>query len=631
MTLMTANRLSKSYGGHVCFQDVSFIIAGGDRVGLIGPNGCGKTTLFRILADAEEHDGELAKRRGLRIARLEQSPSFAQGQTPRQVMTEAVGHWRELEQDIDDLRRRVADLTGKDLDSALARLADLEAKCEAGEGESAMRRAETILRGVGIDFDQFDQEIATLSGGERCRVALARLLLEEPDLWLLDEPTNHLDLDGIAFLERFLKKSPAAAVVISHDRRFLDLVTTTTWELEGGTLLRYPGNYSQSRALREERRQRQWREFMKQREFMQREETFINKWRAGTRSRQAQSRIKRLAKVELLDEPRNQARMAALNLQISRRLGDLVMESTDLEIGYPGKSLIKGLTLALKPGEILGVVGPNGAGKTTFFQTLVGATPPLSGAFRWGPTAEIGMLGQHEIFPDPNRTPLEYLQDYSLGADDQDRRDRLGAMLFSGEEAYKAIATLSGGEKKRLMLTRLLLEGHNVLLLDEPTNHLDIRSAEAVTLALAAYAGTVVAISHDRYFLDEVADRVLWLENGVWRITPGGFEEALEARENALAQSSLAAKTSPPAARHAAEKRSGAGSAGQTRSAFAKWNTAKLEQKIIANETRLAEIHAAFADPAVVRDGNVMRNLHNELETIESEQAELEKEYDRRA
>lgn len=629
MTLIAANNVAKSYGGHVCFQDVSFIIPSGGRVGLIGPNGCGKTTLFRALAGEEDYDGDLSRRRGLEIARLEQSPTFPAGATPRSVMADAVKQWRELDAAIDTQREALADLTGSELQAAMAHLAELETRREAGDGESASRRAEALLRGVGLGEDHLDQEMDTLSGGERCRVALARLLVNEPDVWLLDEPTNHLDLSGIAFLERFLKNSSAAAVVISHDRRFLDQVTKETWELEGGRLLIYPGNYSQSRKLREERRAAQWREFMQQRDFMRREEAFINKWRAGTRSRQAQSRMKRLARVELVDEPQNQSRLAALNLQLSRRLGDKVLETEKLDVGFPGRTLVHGLNLELTPGEIVGIVGPNGTGKTSLFQTLQGVMPPLAGSFEWGPTVEVGMLGQHEVFPDEGRTPLQYLQDANLGSDDQDRRDKLGAMLFSGDDAFKPVRVLSGGEKKRLMLTRLLLEGHNLLLLDEPTNHLDIQSAEAVTLALSAYPGTVLAISHDRYFLDEVADRILWLEAGEWRMTRGGYAEAEAEREargrvREQERDQSRERDKPAPARQRPENRrpetNGNGP-------YAGWRTGKLESRIIANEERMADIHAAFADPAVIRDGNRMRLLQAELTKLEDEQNALEEEY----
>ncbi len=640
MTLLSANNLLKSFGGHTCFEDVSFIVPAGGRVGLIGPNGCGKTTLFRVLAGEDDYEGDLSRRRGLEIARLDQSPEFPEGATPRSVMAEAVRHWRELDDAIDALRENLAVLSGNELENALRHLADMETRRDAGDGESATRRAEALLRGVGLRLDQFEQDMETLSGGERCRVALARLLVNEPDLWLLDEPTNHLDLAGIAFLERFLGKSAAAAVIISHDRQFLNNVTTETWELEGGRLLIYPGNYSQSRKLREERRQAQWREFMKQRDFMRREEMFINKWRAGTRSRQAQSRLKRLAKLDAIDEPSTISRLAALNLKLSRRLGDKVLNLYDLAVGFPGKTLFNGLKLELTPGEIVGIVGPNGSGKTTLFSTIQGEVPPLSGTVEWGPTAERGFLGQHEIFPDIDRTPLQYLQDANLGDDDQDRRDRLGAMLFSGDDVYKPVRVLSGGERKRLMLTRLLLEGHNVLLLDEPTNHLDIQSAEAVTLALTAYEGTVLVISHDRYFLDEVADRILWLEKGEWRVTRGGYAEAENAHDEAQRERARERDRDKDRDRDKKRDKPSAGPTPTTAAAtpspndaerpYSGWRVARLESQIIKNEERMAELHAAFQDPSVTRDGNRMRTLQNELAAIEQEQTALEDEYARR-
>ncbi|MDR3078119.1 MAG: ATP-binding cassette domain-containing protein [Planctomycetota bacterium] len=282
----------------------------------------------------------------------------------------------------------------------------------------------------------------------------------------------------------------------------------------------------------------------------------------------------------------------------------------------------------MAPGEFLGVVGPNGAGKTTLFQTLLGRRPALAGSFRWGPTAQIGTLGQHEEFPDEGRTPLQYLQDANLGADDQDRRDKLGAMLFSGEEAMKPIRVLSGGEKKRLMLTRLLLEGHNVLLLDEPTNHLDIQSAETVTLALSAYPGSVLAISHDRHFLDETADRVLWLEEGEWRLTRGGFAEAEAERDRLRREREEAGRRRTANAKPAL---TASPAPARTRKApCAGWSVARLEKKIIANENRLAEIQAGFADPAVIRDGGRLRRLREEMAGIAEEQAGLEAEYAKR-
>jgi ATP-binding cassette subfamily F protein 3 len=372
---------------------------------------------------------------------------------------------------------------------------------------------------------------------------------------------------------------------------------------------------------------------MRQREFRRREEAFVDRWRAGTRSRQAQSRLKRLARLKSIEEPDDQSRLAALDLRLGRRLGDLVLEVLDLEIGFPGRSLAARLNFQLEPGEIIGVVGPNGSGKSTRLQTFMGAVSPLAGTFRWGPTAQIGHLGQHESFPNEAETPLRYLQNANLGADDQDRRDKLGAMLFSGDEAVNPIHILSGGEKKRLMLTRLLLEGDNVLLLDEPTNHLDIDSAEAVTLALSAYPGSVIAVSHDRRFLDDLADRVLWLEEGDWQMTRGSFSQAEAGRDRRREKEAARRRgTGKGDSAPGLQERKGTGRRGgaETGNPFAGWSIARLERRIMENEDRLAGIHAAFTDSAIFRDGGRMRELRKELAAIEKEQALLEEEYARR-
>lgn len=620
MTLINAQNISKSFGARVCFENISFTVSQGDRIGLIGHNGSGKTTLMRILSGQEEYDGILSIRRDIRISRLEQTPQYPAGSTARSIINKTMQQWIDIETEIDRLHQMLPDMTSEQQKQTLQRLATLEATLDSSGNRDFQRRAETLLHGIGLSPELFDQDVSTLSGGEICRIALTCMLCEHSDLWLFDEPTNHLDLDGIQFLERFLKNSPTAAIVISHDRRFLDHVTNATWEIDQSRLYFYPGNYSTSRKLREEREEQQWRALMQQREFLQREEAFINKWRAGTRSRQAQSRAKRLAKVELLEEPRIQSRLAALNLTTNRRLGDFVLKADKTVIGHENTPLITGLDLELQPGEILGIVGKNGTGKTTLFSTLLGYIQPLSGTFRWGPTVQTGVLAQHEAFPNESVTPFQYLQDANLGASDQDRRDKLGAMLFRGDDVFKPVQVLSGGEKKRLMLTRLLLEGHNVLLLDEPTNHLDIQSTEAVTLALSAYPGTVLVISHDRFFLDEVADRILWLDENSWAMTNGGYTEAEAAHEKRVLELKAKAVPEPFSSPKISAKPSRGG-------VYKNWSVSKLESKIIANEERIAQIHAEFANPETVRNGNKMRQLQSELVSIENEQRSLEEEY----
>lgn len=625
MTLISASCLGKSYGARICFGGASFTLSRGVRVGLIGPNGCGKTTFLKILADQEDFEGSLTRRRNIEIAFLEQSPRFSVTDTPRSIMADATAPWRALDSEIEHLRESLSGLTGDDMEDSLAELSRLESRRETVN--VGAHRSEALLHGVGLEPDRLDRPLAELSGGERRRAALARLLLSEPDVWLLDEPTNHLDLSGIAFLERFLLAGKAAAIIVSHDRRFLDRLTSTTWEMEDGKLVTYPGNYSQSRRLREERRQAAWKTATEQKEFIRRQQEFIDKWRAGTRSRQAQSRQKRLDKLERVDSPAIQAGLGALDLKLSRRLGDLVLETRNLSVGYPSRTLFQNLNLSLRAGEVLGIVGANGCGKTTFLKTITGELAPVAGSYRWGPTAELGGLGQHDEFPDESRSPMEFLQDNNLGADDRDRRDKLGGMLFSGDEATDPIKRLSGGERKRLMLTRLLLSGHNVLLMDEPTNHLDVRSAEVVTLALSAYPGSVIVVSHDRHFLDEVADRILWLDDGGFRLTIGGFTEADAAREKAIREKEEQDEAKEPVKRNRAPQRSGEK---KSDSPYSSWRTGKIEDAIIKIETRIAEIHELFMDPAMGRDPDAARGLKEELTSIEAEQVALEAEYARR-
>jgi len=629
VTLLSASRLAKSHGAHVCFDGVDLALEPGRRVGLIGPNGCGKTTQLRVLAGEDEPDGgRVTRRRGLAIACLGQDPAFEPGDTPRRAMARAVNPVRETQAELERRRQGLSDLSGDGLDRAARALARLEDRHEASGGDASLRRADRLLHGVGLPPALLDRPVEKLSGGERRRVALARLLLAEPDCWLLDEPTNHLDVSGIAFLERFLAQDRAAAILVTHDRRLLDRVADEIWELENGVLRVYPGNYSHSRRQREEHRLVQWRAWARQRDEVEKLEGFVAKWRAGTRARQAQSRAKRLARLERIDRPDQTARLAALDLRIHRRLGDKVLEFHGLAAGYGDQRLVDGLDLILVPGETVGVVGPNGAGKTTLFRVAAGELPPLAGTVEAGPTVRMGTLGQHEAFPDENRTPREYLQDAGLGNGDQDRRDKLGAMLFSGDAAERPIRFLSGGERKRLTLTRLLLEGHNVLLLDEPTNHLDIQSSEAVSMALSAYPGTAMVISHDRHLLDEIADRVLWLENGGWRVTAGGYAEAEAARE-ALA-SAGAKPRRPRSAECPRPETEGRTAGGATPRPYQGWATAKVERRIIELEGRRKDLNEAFALPGSVRDGGRMRALKDDLEALSAELALLEDEYGRR-
>jgi ATP-binding cassette subfamily F protein 3 len=627
--LISATGLTKAHGARRILSGASFRIDPGARIGLIGINGCGKTTLLRILEGEEEHEGGLARRRELAVARLEQSPTFPGGATVREAALAAAEAVFEAEREIDRVHAALAEPEA-DTDRLLAELGRLEERHAALGGHDADRRVEAILDGLGLPASRHDEPAAVLSGGERNRLALARILFALPDLLLLDEPTNHLDLNGVAFLERFLADAPAACIVVSHDRRFLDEVTRQTWEMEDATLHQYPVPYTKARQLREERRAAARKAYDQQQEYLRREEEYIRRYGAGQRAKEARGRSKRLARLERLEAPAERDRLARLALPRPPRLGNRVLQVKALAMGFDGRTLFDGLSLELAPGETLGIAGPNGAGKTTLMRALLGEVDPLCGAVAWGETARVGVLRQEETFPDESFSPLEYLRGCGTDATEQELRDTLGAMLFREADAQKPVRVLSGGEKKRLMLTRLLLEQHNVLIIDEPTNHLDAESCEVLELALSAYGGCLIVVTHDRALLDALADRVLWIEGGRVHLTAGGYRESAAARHSRLeARPSRPTRVPGPGAQPAGRSAGTSAKVGAPRP-HARMKIAKLEERIIACEERKGSIHEAFADPAVYNDGAQMRALKEELEAITDELDELEAEYARR-
>jgi ATP-binding cassette subfamily F protein 3 len=625
MLLLSAEDLGKRYGADWCFRGARFTLDSGTRVGLVGANGTGKTTLLRILLGQLEHDGELSRRRDLRVAYLEQNPSFPPGLTVREAARRSATSVAELERQIADVHHALA-APGPAGDGArrlLDRLGALERRFESLGGHDLEHRTDAVLDGLGFPAARFGTPVEALSGGERNRLALACLLLDEPDLWLLDEPTNHLDVDGVAWFERFLVDSSAAAVVVSHDRRFLDTVTTGTWFLRGGALEVLPAPYSRAMPIHEARHAAALKEYEAQQAYIARQEEFIRRYGAGQRAREARGRATRLARLERLERPEDRERVMALRFPSARRLGDRVLQVEGLSAGFDGRTLFRDLSLELAAGETLAVMGPNGSGKTTLLRALL-APAAEAGPVRWGPTVAAGSLAQHEAFPDLSLTPLAFLRAAARGLTDRDLRDALGVMRFPGDAAERPVSVLSGGEQKRLVMTRLLLEGNNVLLLDEPTNHLDIGSREALELALSAFEGSLVVVSHDRHFVDQLADRVLWLEDGEWRITEGGFDKAWAARNAEMArrraEAARAARPEPAAPPAAAKPK-------RKKGPHARLATPALEEAIIAGEREIAALEARFADPETMRDGAKVKAVQAEIAAARARLAELEEEY----
>ena len=503
----------KSYGVQDVLRGTSLQINPGEHVGLVGRNGAGKSTIFRLVRAEESPDkGEVVKARGMRLGLLDQHVHFEPGSTVHESALAAFGHLQQIEHEMHELEHAMAE-AGADLEKILERYSDLQQQFEHEGGFEYAAKAEAILLGLGFDKETWTLGTSMLSGGQQNRLGLARLLLAAPDVLLLDEPTNHLDVHAVEWLEEFLQSYQSAYVIISHDRYFLDQACRRIVELENGKASSYTGNYSDYLIEREERREAQQRAYDNQQQLIAKTEEFIRRNIAGQKTKQAKSRRKMLEKLERIDAVRSEQSSGDFRLQAIERTGNHVLTVTDLVIGYPDKTLAGKISFILRRGECLGIIGPNGSGKTTFLRTILNKLEPLAGGVRWGTKVQIGYYAQQlEDLDDRNEIIMELRRVAPSSATAGELRSFLAKFLFTGDDVYKHVRDLSGGEKGRLALAKLIYSRVNVLVLDEPTNHLDIPSREALEEALSAYEGTIVTISHDRYFLDRVATQILSLD-----------------------------------------------------------------------------------------------------------------------
>ena len=503
----------KSYGTQDVLRGLSMQVNPGEHVGLVGRNGSGKTTMFRLIDGQEQPDqGDVIRARGVRLGFLAQHIHFEAGTTVHESALAAFGHLQQIEHEMHELEHRMAE-AGADLDAVLERYSDLQHQFEREGGFAYAAKAESILQGLGFDRESWSLETDKLSGGQQNRLGLARLLLAEPDVLLLDEPTNHLDVNAVEWLEEFLQASTAGFVIISHDRYFLDRCCKRIVELENGRASSYTGNYSDYLVEREERRDSQRRAYDNQQQLIAKTEEFIRRNLAGQKTKQAKSRRKMLEKLERVDAVRGEQSSGDFRLQKIERTGNHVLMVEDVSIGYGAKVLARDISFILRRGECLGIIGPNGSGKTTFLKTILKKIPAIAGDVRWGTKVQVGYYAQQlEDLDDRNEIIMELRRVAPSSATAGELRGFLAKFLFTGDDVYKHVRDLSGGEKGRLALAKLIYSRVNVLVLDEPTNHLDIPSREALEEALDAYEGTIVTISHDRYFLDRVATQILALD-----------------------------------------------------------------------------------------------------------------------
>src|SRR6266404_1560250 len=510
--LFRLSEVYKSYGAQDVLRGVSLQINPGEHVGLVGRNGAGKTTIFRLVTNEEAPDrGGVVRARGLKLGLLAQHVHFKTGSTVHESALAAFGRLQQIEHEMHDLEHRMAD-AGDDLEKILSRYSDLQHEFEREGGFEYSAKAEAILQGLGFDRETWQTDTQKLSGGQQNRLGLACLLLSEPDVLLLDEPTNHLDVSAVEWLEEFLQTYPSAFVIISHDRYFLDRACARIIEMELGRATSYKGNYSGYLVEREERREIQQRAYDNQQRLIAKTEEFIRRNLAGQKTKQAKSRRTMLQRLDRVEAVRGDQASGDFRMKDIERAGTHVLTVTEAAIGYPDKMLAGDISLILRRGECLGVIGPNGSGKTTFVKTILGKLPALSGEARWGARVQIGYYAQQlEDLDDRNEIMMELRRVAPSSATAGELRSFLAKFLFTGDDVYKHVRDLSGGEKGRLALAKLIYSRVNVLVLDEPTNHLDIPSREALEEALGAYEGTIITISHDRYFLDRVATQILAL------------------------------------------------------------------------------------------------------------------------
>ena len=527
--LVQFSGISKSFGSQEILRDIAFQINPSEKIGLIGANGSGKTTLLKLIAGTYEPDtGAISRKSQLEIGTLDQIPDFQGDTSVLEEGLRASQHLQRIETNMRALEQVIAEAPARDV---LDRYSELQHEFELKGGYSYRARTEAALLGVGFSRKAFDQASRSLSGGEKNRLALAKLLLSHTELLLLDEPTNHLDIKSIEWLEKFLRETDKTLVIVSHDRFFLDRVAGRILEIAGTTFQDYRGNYSYYLKERAERHARQQKQWELQSEWIEKQQDYIRRNIAGQKTKQAQSRRKLLARVKPLEKPKSRAEKIKFRFLPVERSARYVLAVRGLSIGYQGSPLVHSIQFEVQRGERWAILGPNGSGKTTLLRTLIGARSPIEGELEWNQSLDIGYYDQQLQDLHLDAVVLDEIRELDSSATDGELRSFLAQFLFSGEDVFKSVAKLSGGEKSRLMLARIIYANPQLLALDEPTNHLDIGSREALEAALMGYPGTILFITHDRYLVEKIATHLLYIEDGKAHVFDQltSFEKWLEA------------------------------------------------------------------------------------------------------
>jgi ATP-binding cassette subfamily F protein 3 len=626
-TILTVNDLAKTYVSEEIFRGVSFQVAEREHVALVGANGAGKSTILRIIAGIEHaNGGAIVRAQGLRLTYLPQEARFNSERTVREEAKLAFADALTAGERMREIEHMMGEADERTLESLLVEYDLLHSRFETGGGYDIEHRIDTVLTGLGFDESQFSEPVSQMSGGQKTRVALVKALLADPDLLLLDEPTNHLDLEMLEWLEGFLRTWNGSCLIVSHDRYFLDRVTTRTLDLAFGRLEDYPAPYSRYLALREERMSRRLKEYEEQQAFIARTEEFIRKYKAGQRSREARGRQTRLERLERIERPQERQDLN-LRLGAAYRSGRTVLSTTPLQAGYSGDPLVRTPELTIERGDRVGLVGPNGSGKTTLLKTLTGQIPPIKGRYDLGTNVKVGYYAQaHEQLP-PQGTPLSVI----LAAQpwgEEAARNFLGRFLFSEDDVFKPVGSLSGGERSRLALALLLLQNANFLILDEPTNHLDIAARETLEEMLSEFDGTILCVSHDRYFIDRIATRIWAVDEQTIHQYLGNYTDyqrqlghrqdaaAKDAKDKEKEKESAQDKPAPLQSAPAAATVNGRPSKADVKAQRA---ITQIEREISRLEGKLNEVSDALTVAGIDADVDAVARLGAEYDRLQTE------------
>lgn len=644
MILLQAQKIARHFGADILFDQINLEIKSHARIGLVGRNGAGKSTILHILAGLEDPDeGRVSKQKGLTIGFLDQHTGLTSDRTILEEMLSVFDYVIELEKQLRQMEVAISELDGADEDETkelLQKYDQMQAEFTKLDGYSYMSEVKMVLHGFKFYEEDHHIPINQLSGGQKTRLALAKLLLEKKDLLILDEPTNHLDIETLTWLETYLKNYPGALLMVSHDRYFLDSVVNEIYEISMGNMLHFTGNYSNYLKEKAELIKKQWRDYEKQQKKISDLEDFVQKniVRASTTKR-AQARRKQLQKMDRIEKPQDDEQSAHFSFYTKQTSGDIVVQSDDLYIGYDKRVLSGPINLDIRKEDAIALVGPNGVGKSTLIKTLVDMIPPISGDVKYGTKVDVGYYDQEQQHLDQNKSVLNELWDEHPTLPEVNIRTLLGSFLFSGEDVEKSIHSLSGGERARVALAKLALEKNNFLVLDEPTNHLDIDSKEVLENALIDFDGTLLFVSHDRYFINRMATKVIEVNKDGATLYLGNYDYYLQKKEelrilkeakseyNESSSTKEQVKDKAPSVQEATLDRQ-ALKEKQKKVRKLKRHIETIEDDLEVIDEKLMKLSESLNDTELYSDSEKLAELSKKHQVIESKQLTLMEEWE---